>query len=910
MRGEPVRVTGRPSVLLVVLAMSAGHIVSPDRLATALWGLDPPDNPRASVQTNITRLRRLIGPDLIATNSAGYLLRAGRGQIDALHFLDLLDLAASTSSPSAEHRALVEALALWRGMPFEGVRSAWLAESEAPRLVERYLAAVERRTDLALATGRYDGLVAQLRDLVTGYPLRESLWARLLSVLDLTGRRAEALEHYETIRRQLADELGADPGPQLRSIYAKLLAGDEPVHSAAADRQGADPYRVVPRQLPVDVAGFVGRDKVLATMDSRLGDAKSPLVITAIAGAGGVGKTALAVHWAHRVAEWFPDGQLYANLRGFDPSGSPRAPEEVLRGFLDALQVPPQQVPAGFEAQVGLYRSLLTGRRMLVLLDNARDAEQVRSLLPGSAGSQVVVTSRDGLTGLIAAEGARPVVLDVLSTDEAWQLLERRLGPQRVTSDPQATEGVIDRCARLPLALSVVAARAAQRPEAPMSALATELDGTKADLDAFAHSDPMTDVRAVFSWSYRTLSAPAARLFRLLSVHNGPDVSALAAAAVAGLPLARTRLQLMELTAAHMITEPVADRYAFHDLLRTYSAEMAQQVDADTERREALHRILDHYVHTAHSAATALDPYRAAIPLDPPRQGVTPEAIADYRQAVRWFTTERQILVAAVHQAVSAGAYAHAWRMAWTTTGFLDMAGYWTERAALLHATLDIAPHDPGWPWQAFAHRSLGHAYVRMGRFDDAHTHLQQALDLFGRSGDRVGQARTHLNIGIVLDRQGRHGEGIAHGQTALELYREADHLAGQADALNSVGWDHAQLGDFRQALTFCQQSLDLHLKLDHRHGQADVWDSLGYIHRHLENHDLSIESYRQAIRIFQDLGDRFDEAGTLVNLGDTHLAAGDRESAQAVWQQALAIFIELRHPDAANVQAKLKAHT
>ncbi|WP_117213875.1 AfsR/SARP family transcriptional regulator [Allorhizocola rhizosphaerae] len=894
--GAPVWITGRPSVLLAVLAMSAGHIVSPDRLAAAVWGHDPPDNPRGSVQTNVTRLRRLIGADLVETGSAGYVLRAAPAEIDALRFLGLLDEASSTSDRVAEHRALSEALALWRGTPFEGVRSAWLAESEAPHLVERYLAAVERHTDLDLAAGRHDGVAARLRELTAQYPLREPLWVRLLSVLDLTGRRAEGLELYETVRRQLADELGADPGPQLQAMHAKLLS-DQPLS------------HVVPRQLPADVAGFVGRDKVLATMDSRLGDAGAPLVITAIGGAGGIGKTALAVHWAHRVAGWFPDGQLYANLRGFDPSGSPRAPEEVMRGFLDALAVPPQQVPSGFEAQAGLYRSLLTGRRMLVVLDNARDAEQVRPLLPGSPGSQVVVTSRDGLTGLIAAEGARPVVLDVLSAEEAWQLLERRLGGQRTGSDPQATEEVIARCAGLPLALSVVAARAAQRPDTAMSAFAAELEGTRADLDAFAHNDPMTDVRAVFSWSYRTLSAPAARLFRLLSVHPGPDVSAAAAASIAGLSPARTRPLLMELTAAHMFNETTADRFTSHDLLRAYSVELAERVDPAEERRAALLRMLDHYLHTGYAAARALDPARVPIPMPAPLAGVTPEPIPERGQAVRWFTAERPVLVAAVHRAVAAEADQHTWRLAWTVVGFLDMVGHWHERVALLHATVGITPRDSEWPWQAFVHRNLGHAYVRTRRLDDAHAHLRQALELFARAGDRSGQARTHLIIGMVHDRQRRHAEGLVHALAAFDLFGAAGNTAGQADALNAVGWDHAQLGNLEEALKYCQQSLELHRGLDHKLGRADAWDSLGYVHYRLSNHDEAVASYEQALHIFRDVDDRFDEATTLTNLGDTHLAMGDRARAEEVWRQALAIFNELHQAGAAaSVQEKLNA--
>jgi DNA-binding SARP family transcriptional activator/tetratricopeptide (TPR) repeat protein len=912
--GAAARATGRPGVLLAVLAMSAGHVVSPDRLAEAAWAGDVAGAPRSRVQTNITRLRRLIGADAVQTHSAGYSLRAGSGQIDALRFLELADLAVATPAEETEHELLTQALGLWRGEPFQGLDSAWLAETQAPRLTERYLTAVERHAELTIAAGQPELAVAGLRPLVSSHPLRESLWARLLSALGQAGRQAEALEHYETIRRRLASELGVDPGPPLRALHAKLLATRPipPVEAEPALTGPVESQRVVPRQLPPDVPGFAGREKVLATMDSRLGDGSSPMGITTLGGPAGVGKTTLAVHWAHRVTHWFPDGQLYANLRGFDPSGAPRDAEEVLRGFLGALSVEPGQIPAGLEAKAGLYRSLLAGRRVLVVLDNARDAGQVRPLLPSAPGSHVVITSRDALTGLIVAEGAHPVVLDLLSQDEGWQLLEHRLGRQRVAADPAATERVLERCAGLPLALAVVAARAVQQGSAPMSELAAGLAGSQTGLGAFAHNDPMTDVRAVFSWSYHTLSPAAGRLFRLLSLHPGPDLSVTAAASIAGVPPGAARRSLIELTDAHLLTQ-TGGRYAFHDLLCAYSGELAETADPVRERDQAHQRMLDHYLHTAHAAANIIDPYRAPIPLDPVLPGVTldqlgaePGEAGDHAGAVAWFAAERLGLVAAVQLAARAGLDRHAWRLAWACTGYLDMSGYWPDRIRLMKATLGIVPLDPAWPWPAVAHRSLGHAYTRMGQLDQAHTHLAEAIELFRASGDLAGQARAHLNIGIVLDRQGRHAEGLAVSQAAYELYLAAGHEAGQADALNALGWDSAQQGDFAAALSYCERSLTIHQRLDHRHGQADVWDSLGYIHRNLGHHDEAIACYQQAIRLFQSLGDRFDEAGTLANLGDAYEAAGDTTQARDAWQRAHAILTALRHPSATRLEVKL----
>jgi DNA-binding SARP family transcriptional activator len=407
---------GRQRALLAGLLLRANRVVPTVTLIGWLWGSAPPADARATIQTYVGRLRRKLGDGLIVTRPDGYLITLTAHQLDLAGFDDLLERARHAVDPAVEADLLKDALALWRGPALGDVPSEVLHRDEVPALTERWLHALQRRIELDLIAERHAELVAELRALTREYPLQEQFWAQLMRALAGCGRQAEALQAYQDLRSHLADELGADPCPAVQELHRALLRGD--VRHVAVQRPSHDSGRLpVPAQLPPDVAGFVGRDKLLATLDSQLGDATSPLVIMAMGGAAGIGKTTLAVHWAHRVIDWFPDGQLYANLRGFDPSGSPRAPEEVLRGFLEALQVPPQQVPSGFEAQVGLYRSLLAGRRMLIVLDNARAADQVRPLLPGSPGSQVVVTSRDALTSLIAAEGARPVVLDVLSAE-------------------------------------------------------------------------------------------------------------------------------------------------------------------------------------------------------------------------------------------------------------------------------------------------------------------------------------------------------------------------------------------------------------------------------------------------------------------------------------------------------------
>jgi hypothetical protein len=423
------------------------------------------------------------------------------------------------------------------------------------------------------------------------------------------------LSAYQRAKRRLADELGVDPGADLKHLELTILRGDErQVTSPGAGPRLTDPR---PAQLPADLPSFTSRGDELAALDAILARTTDPptAAVISLSGTAGVGKTALALHWAHRVADRFPDGQLYVDLRGFDPTGSAMSPDEAIRGFLDAVGVTARCIPASLDARAGRYRSLLAGRRMLVVLDNARDTDQVCPLLPGAPGCLVLVTSRNQLTSLVAKEGAHPVTLDLLAPDEALQLLTRRLGPARVAGELDAAEDIIASCARLPLALSIVAARAASHPTFRLADLAADLRSRHNGLDAFDGGEPVTDARALFSWSYHALSDPAARLFRLLGLHPGPDIGNLAAASLAGIPVARARSLLAQLTRAHLVTERAPGRYAFHDLLRTYAAELARAVDGDAERRAARQRMFDHYLHTSHAAGRLLDaPREPSLP--------------------------------------------------------------------------------------------------------------------------------------------------------------------------------------------------------------------------------------------------------------------------------------------------------
>jgi tetratricopeptide (TPR) repeat protein len=594
------------------------------------------------------------------------------------------------------------------------------------------------------------------------------------------------------------------------------------------------------------------------------------------------------------------------DLRGFDPSGTPVRPEAAVRGFLDALGVPAERIPADPGAQAALYRSLLAGKRMLVLLDNARDAAQVRSLLPGTRGNLVVVTSRSQLTSLAVTAGATQISLDVLTGAEALELLASWLGPARVAGEREAAAEITELCARLPLALAIMAARAVARPGLPLGALAAELRQARERLDVLATGDTATDVRAVFSWSYQNLGDHAARMFRLTGLHPGPSISAPVAASLVALPLAEARAALRELAAAHLLTEHVPGRYAFHDLLRAYAAEQASTTDSDSGRQAAMHRMLDHYLHTSHAATMLISLSRVPLTLDKAQPGVSPEELVDRQEATTWFEAERRVLLGVTTAAASAGFDTHAWQIPWAFAAFLQFRGHWGEYAATQRAAQAAAQRLGDLSGQAGAHYHLGLAVGMTGSYDEARDHLSQSLVLRQQLGDLVGQARSHEALGWIGERQGRHKDALEHAHLALELHRRAGHQAGQSAALNAIGWFHARLGDYEQALASCQDALALGRESGDRGIQASALDSIGFAQHHLGHHIQAVASYQQALHLYREHGHRHGTSTVLRHLGDTYYATRDFDRARDIWRQALDILDELHHADADEVRAKL----
>ncbi|MDW5330528.1 AfsR/SARP family transcriptional regulator [Plantactinospora sp. KLBMP9567] len=901
----PVR-SPKHRILLATLVLRARRAVPVGELVERMWGARQPDNPRRTVQLAVVRLRALLDEvgcsGAIVTDGDGYLIDVPPERVDVERFRSGLadaDRAAERSDPVAEAYALHAALSEWRGEPLTDVPSDTLQQRTLPRLREQRLYALERRFDVDLRLGRHERVVQELVQATAEHPLRERFWVQLMTALHRGGRRGDALAAYHDGRRHLAEELGIDPGEEMRQVHATILGG---FRSPAS---GTVLLPAVPRQLPPEVSGFTGRDREIGRLDALpLGSGPAATIIV-ISGTAGVGKTSLALHWARRAADRFPDGQLWVNLHGYDHRPA-MTPGQALTLFLRALGVPGEAIPPEVESQAGLYRSVMDGRRVLVVVDNASAAEQVRPLLPGGPGSAVIVTTRNQLTGMVAVEGAYPVELDLFTAAEGHELLARRLDAERVQAAPTAVREIVERCAGLPLALALVAARAAQRPALPLAALAGQLRAARDSLDEFASPDAATDARAVFCYSYRTLSEPAMRLFRLLGLHPGSDIAVDALASLAGLPPAELRPLLAELDAAHLVTEHVDGRWTLHDLLRAYATELTHANDAAADRAAALRRVLDHYVQTGHAAALLIEPLREPIPLAPADSAVSVRPPAGRAEALAWFGAEYTGLLAAIERAGRGTFDTHTWQLVWTLADFQQWRGLWHDRAASLQAALEATRRLDHRAEQARAHRGLGYAYTRLHRNDDAQLHLRHALDLYTQLGDPLGRGRAHHGLSYVLERRGDPRAALWHAQRALDLFPPDGNRAHRARALGTVGWCHGQLGDHRQSLHVNREALELLADTGDRVAEAATWDSIGYAHHHLGEHHLAVEAYQTALRLRREVGHRYGVANTLDHLGDTYEARGDAEAARRAWRDALDVLEQLREPDAERVHAKL----
>jgi DNA-binding SARP family transcriptional activator/Tfp pilus assembly protein PilF len=922
--GEVVPIQrAKERTLLATLALRAGQVVPIDELIEGLWGTSPPPSAVGTMRNYVKRLRQALGEDSrdrIRTAPPGYQLIAGPGDLDVLLFEAMLEAARSAAEGgrwpvAAGHAA--EALALWRGEPLADLTSELLAVREVPRLTELRLQATELRIEAGLQLGQQARLIAELERLAATYPLRERLHGLLMLALYRDGRQAEALASYQQARRVLAVELGTEPGTALHDLHQQILTSDPglrdvhqqilsdgPVLPRASSPPmpkgwpGGDgraagstvPVLPVPAQLPHDIRGFTGRNAELTELTRQRAQAAGTLVIAAVGGTAGIGKTALAIHWAHGAAEDFPDGQLYVNLRGFDPSGQAVEPAAAIRGFLDAFAVPAGQLPASPDAQAALYRSLLADRRVMVVLDNARDDQQVRPLLPNNPACLVLVTSRSQLPGLVASDGARPLELAPLTSAQARALLARRIGADRMAAEPQATADLIRACAGLPLALAVTAARALSRPDIPLAELAAELDDATRRLSALDVGDASTSVRPAFSWSYAQLPASQARLFRLLCLHPGPDITVPAAASLAGLLPHVAAITLRRLTDVSLIREQSAGRFALHDLLRVYAAEQAELHETEDARHDALTRLLDYYLTTATAATDTLFP--AAQPQRPrvaPPAGQDPE-LGTPAGARAWLKAERSTLVKV---AATGNSPTHATRLAATLSAYLDNGGYHADSLAVHAQALHAARRTGDQATQAVSLRNMGRAYWRQGRYQEAGDYFQQALDSYQLTGDQRGQADGLNALGTVMFNQGQYQDSIAHRRSALAIYRALDDQLGQARMLSNLGIVLSRLGRYQPAATYQRQALALSRACGDSMAEAGTLTNIGILLNRQGQWKEAAAHQRAAVALFRDLRHPEGEAAASDSLGLALCGQGDFQQAAAQHQHALSLYRE-----------------
>jgi DNA-binding SARP family transcriptional activator/tetratricopeptide (TPR) repeat protein len=899
--------------LLALLALRANEVVSADRLVAALWPDGPPASARARLHDQVFALRRVLrrgGPtaaDCLVTRAPGYILQADADRLDHLRFERLVRTgrqARVAGDPAAAVDHLRAALGLWRGPALGGVDGDGLA-GEARRLEEARLAAAEDCVDAELDRGAADEVIPELTALVAEHPLRERLRGQLMLALYRVGRQAEALEVWHDARRRLRDDLGLDPGPELLALRDRVLRNDEsllPAHEAVdplARRAGEgiarDPVGTatlaeptVPAQLPADVSGFAGRAAELAALDALLpGDAPTAVVISAVSGTAGVGKTALAVHWAHRVRDRFPDGQLYVNLQGYAPD-PPVRPIEALAGFLHGLGVPADRIPTDVVTAAGMYRTLLADKRVLVLLDNARTAEQVRALLPAGPGCSVLITSRVRLGGLVAREGAHLITLDGLAQEEAHALIALLVGRPRAQAEPEAVRELAGLCGYLPLALRIAAANLVGQRQWTIAGYAARISRTNPVAALRVDDDDHVAVRVAFDQSYAALAADARDMFRLLGLVRGADITAPAAAAMAGLPPAAAERALNRLAAAHLVQQHQPGRYACHDLLRWYAAVRAEEEDAEPVRRAAVDRLLDWYLTTVRAAARLLYPERRTpAPPDGTAVGFT-----DHRTALAFLDAERANVVAATRHAAEHGPWPVAWQLADAIHRYFWGSGHAVDWHATATAGMSAARAAGDLPAQTVAELNLGSLNWRLDQHDQAIRHFRAAYRLARRTDRRDLAADALGCLGAVYRKAGRPARAVRPLTQALELNRRAGREEpSNIGRLGSIYWE---LGRLTEAAESQARACTMFEAIGSRGGQAIGLANLGETHYLLGQPERAFELLDRALALYREVGNRGGEAETLCGLARIHSDADRHAKAFDLGYAALSLAREV----------------
>ncbi|MET9590788.1 BTAD domain-containing putative transcriptional regulator [Streptomyces sp. NPDC006516] len=925
--------------LLAALLLRDGRTATAAELIDALWGDDPPSQALATVRTYASRLRKTLGQDTLVSESGGYAVRIPRSALDLTVAQDMAVQAekARGRGDRGQARTLIsKLLGLWDGEALASLPGPY-AENQRTSLEEWRLQLTETRLDLDLEVGCHAEAVSELTALTAAHPLRERLRELLMVALYRSGRQAEALAVYADTRRLLADELGVDPRPELAQLQQRILQADEEL-ARPADEPASAPLR--PAQLPATVPDFTGRASFVRELGARLATAEgSVMAVSALAGIGGVGKTTLAVHVGHQARPHFPDGQLYVDLQG--AGGRAAEPETVLGSFLRALGTPDSAIPDSLDERAALYRSTLDGRRVLVLLDNAHDAAQIRPLLPGTAGCAALVTSRVRMVDLA---GAHLVDLDVMSPEEALQLFTRIVGDERVRSEREAALDVVAACGFLPLAIRIAASRLAARRTWTVSVLAAKLADERRRLDELQAGD--LAVKATFELGYGQLEPPQARAFRLLGLADGPDISLAAAAALLDLDLHTAEDLLESLVDTSLLESAAPGRYRYHDLVRLYAracAERDEQPPVETEL--ALSRLLDFYLATAAGVYALERPGdRLVDHLEPTEHaGLT---FADRHSALDWLYAEATNLLACVRQSVRPATLARAVDLLYAALD-LGESGANSKQYEAVAMTVREASRACGDPRaEGRAVMSLANVHQLAGRFDHADREAQEALRLAGTVDDRLPACWASNARGIIALYQNRHADGETFLNQAIEAFRSDDNRPGEASALCNLSRIHLATGRTNSAITLATAGIEIYDSLGHALRGANGRYALGMALTQSGKPAAAAEQLNEALAIFRDSRQRLWEGMALFRLAEVDLASGrpaqaaqyaelaltvlrgiggewrrgnvltvlgralsgigQTGRAQVCWAEALAIYEELASPEAAEVRSLL----
>lgn len=903
----------RTRLMCGILLVRPGGLVTVEQFVDELWPERPPPDARALVRGYVSRLRRALrsgpsGADRVVTRKPGYALRIEDQELD-LHRFDRL-VAAARAQP--EHRVALfrQAHSLWRGDPFADVPRTASITAAATWLTEQRLATLEEWFDAALSVGQEADVITELTEFVARHPLRERPAGQLMVALYRYGRRAEALDQYLRTRSALAGEVGVEPGAELRELHQRILNSDPALTVVPEETWSArESSEVVAwRQLPMDIGEFTGRQAELAELqalvDADAPDTPTAVVVSTIEGMAGVGKTRLSVHLAHRLINrgQYCDVQLWTDLRGFDAEHPPANPADVLEGFLRLLGVPGDHIPTDLQSRAALYRDRLAGKQALVLLDNAAGEEQVRPLLPGRPGCLVLVTSRRSLSDL---DGAHTMRLDVLPPDEAVQLLARIATDGRITHQRQPAERVARLCGHLPIALSLAARRLRSRPHWTVADLADRLAGDESTLRTVS---PRTrGLNGIFELSYRTLPADQQRLFRLLGLHVGNDITAASAAALAGWPLQHAEELLEALLDEHLLQQEIAGRYRFHDLIRPYARHLANTEETTGQRTEATHRLLTWYLHTAESARGVLDPHRIRIidlhPLPP--DCAVPE-FQDYDQALVWYEAERANLVAAVRTAHPHGLPSVAWQLSWVLLSFFYRRSYWDDWITTFRIALTATQALADRRAEGIVWRGLGVVHSDLRQFDTAIDCHERAQAFLEEVGDLHAQGWNLNNLGVIYVHLDRLPAAENCFRRALSLLRESGDQHGEGLCLNNLGDTSRLLGDTGAAIGHLTEAQDIQQRQGDRAGLRYTLTTLGDLHQDAGQHQTALEYYELSLTTSRELDDQRTAARTLTNLAKTHRALGNTAAATDHLRQAHAIFTELGDTQANEIAREL----